>query len=46
MGHGTKVILHLKEEQAEYLEERRIKEVVKEHSQLNGYSVTLCGEGT
>uniref|UniRef100_A0A8C5VH86 Histidine kinase/HSP90-like ATPase domain-containing protein n=1 Tax=Microcebus murinus TaxID=30608 RepID=A0A8C5VH86_MICMU len=34
MGCGTKVILHSKEDQTEYLEERRIKEIVKKHSQL------------
>ncbi|CAL4114508.1 unnamed protein product [Meganyctiphanes norvegica] len=41
MNRGTKVILYMKEDQMEYLEERRIREVVKKHSQFIGYPIIL-----
>src|SRR5690606_27043931 len=33
---GTHVILHLKEDMTEFLEERRIKDLVKKHSEFIG----------
>ncbi|XP_018649148.1 putative heat shock protein [Schistosoma mansoni] len=38
---GTKVILHLKEDQLEYLEERKIRDIVKKHSSFINYPIKL-----
>lgn len=41
LGRGTKIVLHVKEDQTEYLEESKIKEIVKKHSQFIGYPIKL-----
>lgn len=44
MGRRTKVILHLKEDQNEYLEEQKIKKTMKKYSQIIGYPIILFVE--
>jgi len=41
LGRGTKIILHLKEDQTDYLEDRTLKDLVKKHSQFIQYPIKL-----
>merc|ERR1712128_361159 len=41
LGRGTKIVLQMKEDMTEYIEEKKIKEVVRKHSQFIGYPIKL-----
>ena len=44
INRGTKLILTLKEDQSEFLEERRLKDLVKKHSEFIGFPIELYVE--
>jgi molecular chaperone HtpG len=43
---GTRIVLKLKEDMLEYLEERKIKDLVKKHSEFIGFPIKLYVEKT
>jgi molecular chaperone HtpG len=46
LGRGTKMTLTLKEDQLEFLEERKLKDLVKKHSEFISYPISLWTEKT
>jgi len=46
LTRGTEITLFLKEDMAEYLEERRLKDLVKKHSEFIGFPIHLWVEKT
>lgn len=41
LSRGTRIVLQLKEDMQEYLEEKRIKELVKKHNEFIGFPIKL-----
>merc|ERR1712113_790166 len=46
IGRGTRLVLHMKEDMTEYLEESRLKDLVKKHSEFIGFPIKLYIEKT
>jgi len=46
LGRGTRIILTLKEDMLDFLEERKLKDLVKKHSEFIGFPINLWIEKT
>ena len=44
LTRGTKIILQMKEDQLELLEERKLKDIIKKHSEFIGFPIELYVE--
>jgi len=41
LGRGTKIILHMKEDQMDFCDEKKLQDIIKKHSQFIGYPISL-----
>jgi len=46
LKRGTRIVLHIKEDMSEYLEEKRVTDLVKKHSEFIGFPIKLYTEKT
>jgi len=46
LTRGTKILLHLKSDNVEFLEERRLKDLIKKHSEFIAFPIELLVEKT
>jgi molecular chaperone HtpG len=46
LKRGTRIVLHMKEDMSEYLEEKRLVDLVKKHSEFIGFPIKLYTEKT
>merc|ERR1712042_331831 len=46
IGRGTKIIMHMKEDMVDFLDEKKVQDIVKKHSQFIGYPISLMKEKT
>jgi molecular chaperone HtpG len=46
VGRGTKIILYMKDEHVEFLEERKLKDLIKKHSEFIAFPIELWVEKT
>jgi molecular chaperone HtpG len=46
INRGTRIVLHMKEDMSEYLEEKRVTDLVKKHSEFIGFPIKLYTEKT
>lgn len=44
LTRGTRIILHMKEDQTEFLEEKKLKDLIKKHSEFIGFPIELSVE--
>merc|ERR1712015_517412 len=46
IGRGTKIIMHMKEDMVDFLDEKKVQDIIKKHSQFIGYPISLMKQKT